>query len=389
MSYPFQLPELGYAYNALEPHIDARTMEIHHQKHHGGYTNNFNKALEGHPQLHSVDAEHILRGFNGLPSGIQTAVRNNGGGYYNHALFWEILTPGGSSAPTGELAAAIDQHFGASRNLQGRVRRRRRHSIRLRMGLVGHRSFRKAPGPVHGQPGQPPHGGAHPGPGAGRVGTRLLPELPESPSRLHHGILECGELGQGGRAVRSPARWLDKEYLIRHIFRRAKARGKGSAGALPPFLFLRDSGYVGRNDGERNGETLQLHQGEPGPPQILLPGYGPVRNHPRFASKEVASKPGPGEADFPLQRPHALRKGVFPRVSRRGEPRPRARSTSLTEQSTRVERTASTLSSAKGRDSATPCTSSTDRPSFRAVRRKWRCMKGFGSTPTIRNSRGR
>ena len=113
MSYPFQLPELGYSSDALEPHIDARTMEIHHQKHHGGYTAKFNAALEGHPELHSVDAEHILRGFNGLPEGIQTAVRNNGGGYHNHALFWDILTPGGSSTPTGELGEAVEKDFGS------------------------------------------------------------------------------------------------------------------------------------------------------------------------------------------------------------------------------------------------------------------------------------
>jgi Fe-Mn family superoxide dismutase len=113
MSYPFQLPELGFDYDALEPHIDARTMEIHHQKHHGAYTANFNKALESYPELHSVDAEHILRGFNGLPDAIQTAVRNNGGGFYNHALFWDILTPGGASAPDGDLAEAIDRDFGS------------------------------------------------------------------------------------------------------------------------------------------------------------------------------------------------------------------------------------------------------------------------------------
>jgi len=113
MSYPFQLPELGYDYDALEPHIDARTMEIHHQKHHGGYTAKFNAALEGHPHLHSVDAEQILRGFNGLPAGIRGAVQNNGGGFYNHALFWDILTPGGASAPTGDLGKAIEDTFGS------------------------------------------------------------------------------------------------------------------------------------------------------------------------------------------------------------------------------------------------------------------------------------
>jgi Fe-Mn family superoxide dismutase len=113
MSYPFPLPDLGYSYDALEPHIDARTMEIHHQKHHGAYTANFNKALEGHSELHAAGVEEILRGFDNLPEGIQTAVRNNGGGYHNHALFWDILTPGGGNEPTGELAAAINNAFGS------------------------------------------------------------------------------------------------------------------------------------------------------------------------------------------------------------------------------------------------------------------------------------
>jgi Fe-Mn family superoxide dismutase len=113
MSYPFQLPDLGYPYDALEPHIDARTMEIHHQKHHGAYTSKFNAALEAHPSFHKVDAEHILRGSNGLPAEIQGAVRDNGGGFHNHSLFWDILTPGGSSTPTGDLAAAIEKEFGS------------------------------------------------------------------------------------------------------------------------------------------------------------------------------------------------------------------------------------------------------------------------------------
>jgi superoxide dismutase, Fe-Mn family len=112
MSYPFQLPDLGYPYDALEPHIDARTMEIHHQKHHGAYTSKLNAALEAHPGFHKVDAEHLLRGFNGLPAEIQGAVRDNGGGYHNHSLFWDILTPGGSKAPKGELAVALEKEFG-------------------------------------------------------------------------------------------------------------------------------------------------------------------------------------------------------------------------------------------------------------------------------------
>lgn len=113
MAYPFQLPELGYAYDALEPHIDARTMEIHHTKHHGGYVNNLNKALEAHPYLHGASAEELLTHLAALPAEIQTAVRNNGGGHLNHSLFWEVIAPGGSNTPSGELAKAIDETFGS------------------------------------------------------------------------------------------------------------------------------------------------------------------------------------------------------------------------------------------------------------------------------------
>ena len=113
MAYPFQLPDLGFAHDALEPHIDARTMEIHHGKHHAGYTAKLNAALEGHPELHGRSAEDLMRGLSALPADIQGAVRNNGGGYVNHALFWETLVPGRASAPEGALAAAIDSAFGS------------------------------------------------------------------------------------------------------------------------------------------------------------------------------------------------------------------------------------------------------------------------------------
>jgi Fe-Mn family superoxide dismutase len=113
MAHPFKLPELGYAKDALEPHIDARTMEIHHDKHHAGYTNNLNKALEGHTRLHDLSAEQLLRGIHSVPAEIRTAVRNNGGGYVNHTLFWDIMTPGGATKPGGGLAKAIDGAFGS------------------------------------------------------------------------------------------------------------------------------------------------------------------------------------------------------------------------------------------------------------------------------------
>ena len=113
MAYPFQLPNLGYAFDALEPHIDARTMEIHHGKHHAGYTNKLNAALEGHAGLHGKSAEALLADLDAVPSDIRTAVRNNGGGYVNHALFWDVMSPGGATEPSGALASAIDSTFGS------------------------------------------------------------------------------------------------------------------------------------------------------------------------------------------------------------------------------------------------------------------------------------
>jgi Fe-Mn family superoxide dismutase len=108
----YTLPDLPYAYDALEPHIDARTMEIHHTKHHQGYTSKLNAAVESHADLSSKSADELVASLNSLPSGVQGAVRNNGGGYVNHNLFWTVLSPNGGGTPSGELAQAIDQAFG-------------------------------------------------------------------------------------------------------------------------------------------------------------------------------------------------------------------------------------------------------------------------------------
>ncbi len=108
-----ELPKLPYAFDALEPHIDARTMEIHHDKHHATYVANLNKALEAHPDLQSKAASELVTDLAALPEGIRNAVRNNGGGHLNHSLFWEIMGPGGGGSPSGDLAAAIDQAFGS------------------------------------------------------------------------------------------------------------------------------------------------------------------------------------------------------------------------------------------------------------------------------------
>src|SRR6476659_472418 len=108
----FQLPPLPYAYEALEPHIDTQTMQIHHDKHHAAYVNNLNAALKEHPDLQNKSIEDLLKGIASVPEAICTAVRNNGGGHANHTMFWEIMRPGGSKQPTGALAEAIQSAFG-------------------------------------------------------------------------------------------------------------------------------------------------------------------------------------------------------------------------------------------------------------------------------------
>ena len=109
----FSLPDLPYAHDALEPHVDTRTMQIHHGKHHQGYTNKLNAALDGQAGLEGKSIEEILRNMDSVPDAIKGAVRNNGGGYANHSLFWSVMSPNGGGAPSGDLAAAIDSAFGS------------------------------------------------------------------------------------------------------------------------------------------------------------------------------------------------------------------------------------------------------------------------------------
>lgn len=109
----YTLPELPYAYDALEPHIDKETMNIHHTKHHNAYVTNVNKALEGHDDLASKSIEDLISDMDAVPEDIRTAVRNNGGGHANHSFFWKTLSSNGGGEPTGELAEAIDKKFGS------------------------------------------------------------------------------------------------------------------------------------------------------------------------------------------------------------------------------------------------------------------------------------
>ena len=119
---PFTLPDLPYAFDALEPHIDAQTMQIHHDKHHATYVTNLNAALEKHPEFQAGDdIDALLRRIDEVPEDIRGAVRNNGGGHANHSLFWKVMGPNGGGQPTGALADAVTQAFGGYDQLKTRM----------------------------------------------------------------------------------------------------------------------------------------------------------------------------------------------------------------------------------------------------------------------------
>jgi Fe-Mn family superoxide dismutase len=115
----YELPKLAYAVDALEPYIDAQTMTVHHDKHHQTYVTNFNGAIEKHPELAGKSLESLLSDLNAVPEDIRVAVRNHGGGTWNHSMFWEILAPKAGGAPKGELAKAVDASFGSFEAFKG------------------------------------------------------------------------------------------------------------------------------------------------------------------------------------------------------------------------------------------------------------------------------
>ena len=202
MAYPFELPDLGYPHDALEPHIDARTMEIHHGRHHAAYTANLNAALKGHPELHGKSANELVADLGALPEGIRMAVRNNGGGYVNHNLFWQLMAPGGADAPGGALAAAIDAAFGSFDDFKARFAT----AAITRFGSGWAWLTADGGGALEvvstREPGHTRHGRQNSAPWLRRLGARLLPELPEPPSGLRGRLLERGQLDGGRREAR-------------------------------------------------------------------------------------------------------------------------------------------------------------------------------------------
>jgi Fe-Mn family superoxide dismutase len=119
---PFQLPKLPYGFDALEPHIDAQTMQIHHDKHHQAYVDNLNKAVAGNPKLSAMKVEDLIAQIDTLPEGIRTQVRNQGGGHANHSLFWEVLGPPKNSKPSTSLRGAIDAAFGSQSQFEDKLK---------------------------------------------------------------------------------------------------------------------------------------------------------------------------------------------------------------------------------------------------------------------------
>jgi hypothetical protein len=176
----FSVPDLPYAYDALEPHIDEATMRVHHDKHHQAYVDKANDALAG-TEWADRDVEDVLQNLGSLPQDKQGPVRNNAGGHYNHTLFWQMLSPDGGGAPSGDLAAAIDDKWGSLDSFKDEFKaagiarfgsdlRRQDGAARLR-----------------------------------RLGARLLPQVPEQAPGIHRRLLERRQLGLRGSAVRPVA----------------------------------------------------------------------------------------------------------------------------------------------------------------------------------------
>ncbi len=192
----FSLPPLPYAPDALEPHIDKATMEIHHGKHHNAYVTNLNKALESARIWRIKSLEDLLaNNLATVPENIRTAVRNNGGGHYNHSMFWQIMGPNGGGQPSGETSrTAITGVVWQLRRLQREVQRRRNDAVRLGLGVAGEGLGQQRGSDFDCQPGQSGDGRAIPDHGLGRLGARLLSEVSESAAGLHLSMVERREL---------------------------------------------------------------------------------------------------------------------------------------------------------------------------------------------------
>ena len=200
-----ELPPLPYAFDALEPHIDAQTMQIHHDKHHATYVTKLNEALDkASPTCRTRALEDLLRGINEVPESIRTAVKQPRRRPPNHTLFWEVMGPnGGGDALRRRSPTPSTSDFGGFAGVQGEADQRGHQPVRLRLGLAGGRR-RQARRHRPAQPGQPADGRQDPAPGRRRLGARLLPEVPEPAPGLPRRLVEHHQLA--GRRRPLPAR---------------------------------------------------------------------------------------------------------------------------------------------------------------------------------------
>src|SRR2546429_3213504 len=167
LKMPFELPKLPYAFDALEPHIDARTMEIHHDKHHAAYVANANAALEKHPELGGKTVEDLLWGINTVPEDIRTVIRNNAGGHANHSIFWTIMGPGGGGNPNGRIADALKNTFGGYDAFKEQLQKAAGGQLGSGGGWLGGRRGGEPSGQGHPHPGSPHTEKKNPSPGRG------------------------------------------------------------------------------------------------------------------------------------------------------------------------------------------------------------------------------
>ena len=195
------LPPLPYPADSLEPYIDKMTMEIHHDKHHGAYVTNLNKALEGQANLQGLSIEELLSNLDRVPENIRTTVRNNGGGHMNHSMFWKIMKKGGGGEPKGKVAEAIKSAFGSFADFKTKFNQAGIDTVWIRMGLAAHQR-RKANHRVHAQSGQSGDERGQTGDGPRRMGARLLSEVSKPPAGIHRGLVERRELGRDREELR-------------------------------------------------------------------------------------------------------------------------------------------------------------------------------------------
>ena len=194
----YTVPDLPYDYDALEPHIDEATMRVHHDKHHQAYVDKVNAALEG-TEWADKPIEEVLQNLDKLGDKA-TAVRNNGGGHYNHSLFWESMSPDGGGEPDGALADAIDSAFGSFSDFQAKLKDAGVNQFGAGWSWLVHDGVGPR-GRLLGQPGQPDLGRPDAAARRRRVGARLLPQVPEPAPRLHRRLVERRQLAEGGGAV--------------------------------------------------------------------------------------------------------------------------------------------------------------------------------------------